>query len=272
MFKDLIRLKSRIRAVFFIAVIFMSYFIMAFSFIQRANASGLIGVELKGGAYFQHLSGSVSVGNSEGLLVPTTITPSDIGLQTSKTEPIGKIVFNILYSNRVSFSYVPYNYTGSKTLLESINFNGQTYNVNTYVTSKLDLNSYKLFYTHNFYIDRYAEIGIGVGVDVFTATAELDDSQLNNYQSKSVGAPIPLIGTRLKISPTSFLSFVGKLQGLSIGSKGYYYHYNLGVNVKPIPLLAVFAGYSYDKIHVNVSSVDGTMTFSGPEVELRLKF
>jgi hypothetical protein len=271
MFKDLIRLKSRIRAVFFIAVIFMLYSAISFSFTQRANASGPIGVELKGGAYFQHLSGSVSVGNSGGLLVPTTITPSNIGLQTSQTEPIGKIVFNVLYSNRISFSYVPYNYTGSKTISESINFNGQPYNVNTYVTSKLDLNSYKLFYTHNFSISRYVEIGFGVGVDVFTATAELDSQQYGN-QSKSVGAPIPLIGARLKISPTNLLSFVGKLQGFSTGSKGYYYHYNLGLNVKPIPLLAVFAGYNYDNIHLNTNSVDGTMTFSGPEVELRLKF
>ncbi len=271
MFKSLIRLKNRIRIVFFVAVIFVSYFIMAFSYTQRADASGLFGVKLKGGAYFQHLSGSVSVGNSGGLLLPTTISPSDIGLQTSKTEPIGKIVLNILYSNRVSFSYVPYNYTGSKTLSESINFNGQAYNINTYVTSKLNLNSYKLFYTHNFSINRYAEIGLGVGVDVFTATVELDSQQYGN-QSISVRAPIPLIGARLKISPASFLSFVGKLQGLTIGSKGYYYHFNLGVNVKPVQHLAVFAGYSYDNIHVNTSNVDGTITFKGPEVELRLKF
>lgn len=238
----------------------------------KAYASGILGLELKGGAYFQHLSGNVSVGNSGSSLVPTNITPSDIGLPTSKTEPMFKAVLLFLYTNRVSFTYVPYTYGGSKIISRSINFNGQTYTANTQVNSKLDLYSYKLFFTHNFSLDRYVALGLGIGVNAITAKAELDAPILGYYESRTIDAPIPLIGARLKIAPLDFLSIIGKIQGFTIGSRGYYEHVNAGINYYPIKPLAVFADYVYDKVHVNVSNVDGSLTFAGPEIGLKLRF
>ncbi len=236
----------------------------------KAYASGMFGAEVKGGAYFQNLSGHIAVGNSGNGIVPTNITPSDIGLQTTKTEPMFKAAFLILYDNRISFTYVPYTYSGSKVLSQTVYFNGQPYNIHTSVTSKLDLYSYKLFYTHNFSINRYAEIGVGVGVNVITAKAEIDAPSLS--ESKNVNLPLPIIGGRIKISPLNDISLVGKFQGFTIGSKGYYYHINAGVNYKAVGPLSVFADYVYDKIHVNTNNVDGSLAFDGPEVGLRLRF
>ncbi len=238
----------------------------------KAYASGMLGAEVKGGAYFQNLSGHVAVGNLVNGFAPTNMTPSDIGLQTTKTEPMFKAAFLILYDNRISFTYVPYIYSGSKVLSQTVYFNGQTYTASAPVTSKLDLYSYKLFYTHNFSINRYAEIGIGVGVNVITAKAELDAPSLSLSESKNVNLPLPIIGGRIKISPLNDISLVGKFQGFTIGSKGYYYHINAGVNYKAVGPLSVFADYVYDKIHVNTNNVDGSLAFDGPEVGLRLRF
>ncbi|MCL4542646.1 MAG: hypothetical protein M1458_02720 [Deltaproteobacteria bacterium] len=236
----------------------------------KAYASGMFDTSVTGGAYFQNLSGHLAVGNSVNGFIPTNITPSDIGLQTTKTAPVFKVAFLILYSNSVSFTYVPYVYGGSKVLSESIIFNGQTYNISTPVTSKLDLYSYKLFYTHDFSINRFAEIGIGAGVNVMTAKAELDSPVLS--ESKNVNLPLPVIGGKLKISPLNNISFIGKFQGFTIGSKGYYYHIKAGVNYEAVGPLSVFADYVYDKIHVDTNGVDGSLAFDGPEAGLRLGF
>jgi len=66
----------------------------------------LILISVEGGAYFQNLSGNLKVGNSVNGFAPTNITPSDIGLQTTKTEPMIKAVLSVLYGNRFSLTYV----------------------------------------------------------------------------------------------------------------------------------------------------------------------
>ena len=237
---------------------------------SKVYASGMLGFEVKGGAYFQNLTGHFEVGGSVGGIGPTDITPSDIGLQTTKTEPMLKAVLYILYNNRISFTYVPYEYSGSKVLSQNVYFNGQEYTAAAQVNSKLDLYSYKLFYDHNFEINRYASVGLGAGVDVITTKTELDSALLS--ESKTVNLPIPLVGGRIKISPLNNISFIGKLQGFTIGSKGYYYHVNAGVNYKAVGPLSIFADYVYDKIHVDASNVSGSIEFNGPEVGLRLRF
>ncbi|MHB1646855.1 MAG: hypothetical protein ACYCTD_05880 [bacterium] len=256
---------------------FMRFFSLSFILIifvslisAKAYASGLFDVTVEGGAYFQNLSGNLKVGNSVNGFAPTNITPSDIGLQTTKTEPMIKAVLSVLYGNRFSLTYVPYVYGGSKVLSQTVYFNGQTYNINTAVTSKLELYSYKLFYTHDFSLDNFVTIGVGAGVDLFTAKAELDSPALS--ESKNANLPIPLIGGRVKISPLNDISFIGKFQGFSIGSDGYYYHIKAGVNYKAVGPLSAFADYVYDKVNVNIDNIDGNLVFNGPEVGLRLKF
>ncbi|MHB8232718.1 MAG: hypothetical protein ACYDDB_07450 [bacterium] len=245
---------------------------MALSSPSNAYASGLLDVSVEGGAYFQNLSGNLKVGNTVNGFAPTNITPSDIGLQTTKTEPMIKAVLSILYGNRLSLTYVPYVYGGSKILTQTVYFNGQPYNINTAVTSKLELYSYKLFYTHNFSLDNFVTMGVGTGIDVFTAKAGLDSAASGTKESKNANLPMPLIGGRVKISPLNDISFIGKFQGFTIGSDGYYYHIKAGVNYKAVGPLSVFADYVYDKIHVDVSNINGNLSFNGPEAGLRLTF
>lgn len=255
-------------AILLFIIICAGYFVL--SGVSKVYASGMFGLEVKGGTYFQNFSGHLAVGGNVAGSGPTNITPSDIGLQTTKTEPMLKVALYILYDNRVSFTYVPYEYSGSKMLSQNVYFNGGTYLATTSVTSKLDLYSYKMFYDHNFEINRYASVGLGVGVDVITAKTELDSAFVS--ASKNVNLPIPLIGGRIKISPLNDLSFIGKFQGFTIGSKGYYYHVNAGVNYKAVGPLSIFADYVYDKIHVDTNSVNGSLEFNGPEAGVKLRF
>jgi hypothetical protein len=236
---------------------------------QNASASGMLGIELKAGAYFQNLSGNLSIGNPSGIL-PTKITPSDIGLETAKTEPAFKVGLFVLYDNEISFSYIPYEYSGSRTLSQNINFNGTAYNANTDVTSKLDLYSYKMFYTRDFEFDRYVTFGLGLGVDVITAKAQLDSSYAS--ESRNINLPVPLLGAKIKISPTKEISVTGKFEGFSIGQDGYYYHASAGVNYDVVGPLSVYADYLYDKVHVDYNDVDGSLVFDGPEAGMRLRF
>ena len=118
-------------AILLFIIICAGYFI--FSGISKVYASGMLGFEVKGGAYFQNLTGHLEVGGLVGGNSPTDITPSDLGLQTTKTEPMLKAAIYILYDNRISFTYVPYEYSGSKVLSQNVYFNGQEYNINTEV-------------------------------------------------------------------------------------------------------------------------------------------
>ena len=257
-------------AILLFIIISACYF--AFCGVSNAYASGLIGLEVKGGTYFQNLTGHIEVGGLVNGNEPTVITPSDLGLQTVKTEPMLKIALYILYDNRISLTYVPYVYSGSTVLSKNIYFNGQTYSAKARVDSELYLYSYKMFYDHNLEINRYASVGLGVGIDVITAKTELNSVSLGLSQSKNVSLPIPLIGGRIKISPLNDFSFIGKFQGFTVGSYGYYYHANAGVNYKAIGPLSIFADYVYDKVHVDTNGVNGSLEFDGPEAGLRLRF
>ena len=257
-------------AILLFIIVCAGYFI--FSRVYNVYASGMLGFEVKGGAYFQNLTGHLKVGGLVNGNSPTDMTPSDLGIQTSRTEPMLKAAIYILYDNRISFTYVPYEYSGSKVLSQNVYFNGQEYNINTEVNSKLDLYSYKMFYDHNLEINRYASVGLGVGVDVITAKTELDSASLGLSESKNVSLPIPLIGGRIKISPLNDFSFIGKFQGFTVGRDGYYYHINAGVNYKAVGPLSIFADYVYDKIHVDTNGVNGSLEFDGPEAGLRLRF
>ncbi len=253
-------------------IAFVSLFLLSFISLSASNAhaSGLLGISVEGGSYFQNLSGNLMVGNSVNGFAATNITPADIGLQTTKTEPMIKVAITIPFSNVISFTYVPYMYSGFKTLSETIYFNGQTYNVNTNVTSKLELRSYKMFYTHDFSLGNFITLGVGAGIDLFTVNAEMNSSLIS--ESKNANLPMPLIGGIVKISPLNDISFIGKFQGFSIGSDGYYYHIKAGVNYNAVGPLLIFADYVYDKINVNVDSINGKLVFKGPEVGLRLEF
>lgn len=266
------KFKSSVSFIAVLVISFAAVFYLPFFGVPKVYASGMFGLELKGGSYFQNFSGHLEVGGNAGGNGPTDITPSILGLQTTKTEPMLKAAVYILYDNRISFTYVPYEYSGSRILSQDVYFNGQEYNINTEVNSKLNLYSYKLFYDHNLEINRYASLGLGVGVDVITAKTELDSASLNIYESKNVSLPIPLIGGRIKISPLNDFSFIGKFQGFTIGSKGYYYHINAGVNYKAVGPLSIFADYVYDKVHVDTNNVSGSLEFDGPEAGVRLRF
>ena len=255
---------SKLQLLFFI-ILGLAYFIFSGIPVKKVYASGMLGLEVKGVAYFQNLSGHLAVGNGG-----TVITPSILGLQTTKTEPMLKVALYVLYDNRISFTYVPYLYSGSANISQTVYFNGQTYNINTPVTSKLHLYSYKMFYDHNFEINRYASVGLGIGVDVITAKTELDSPYVSN--TKNVSLPIPIIGGRIKVSPLNDFSFIGKFQGFTVGSDGYYYHINAGVNYKAVGPVSIFADYVYDKVHVDTNDVDGSLEFDGPEAGVRLRF
>jgi hypothetical protein len=101
---------SKILLSFFI-ILGLGYFVFSGIPVKKVYASGMFGLEVKGGAYFQNLSGHLAVGNGG-----TVITPSLLGLQTTKTEPMLKVALYLLYDNRISFTYVPYLYSGSTTI------------------------------------------------------------------------------------------------------------------------------------------------------------
>jgi hypothetical protein len=239
-------------------------------FMSSGIAFGKTTFKIQGGEYFQHLSSSFSIGTQTSTYIPTTISTSDIGLSNHDDSLYVTAILNS-GGNRLSVSYNPVSYSGSKTLDETINYDGNTYNLNDKINSKISLRTFKLFYFYNFSVGKYVKFGPGIGIDNENISVSINDITTNQSAEKTIDAPIPLLAADVIVTPIRNLSISGRIQGLAYSGNSYYFLTGK-VEYDIQNRYSVFAEYAERKLTLNISNIDGSLTFSGPIVGVGVKF
>jgi hypothetical protein len=94
----------------------------------------------------------------------------------------------------LAFEWYALKLTGSTELGKDIEWNGQTYPINTHVDSQLKFALYNLDYRYSLFNNEKVELGGSFGLHIMTVSASIAAQDINQAAAKAVTAPLPVFG------------------------------------------------------------------------------
>ncbi len=227
---------------------------------------------LKVDARYWFTTFSDSVQLSSGSVTGTNINlVDDLNVDDKKNFWEGRVTLE-LGSHKLRYGFMPLSWNGTKTLSQSIVFNGQTYTASTSVDTKLKGDYHRLGYEYDFIDLLDNKLGVIVELKYFDADARLSAPSIGLNEAGTLRAPIPTIGVAAQVGLPFLVNVGGEITGISAGSKIYLVDAEAGVNFKPAPFVVISGGYRILKFHVEKSSDKVDLTLKGPFVMLRANF
>ena len=162
-----------------------------------------------------------------------------------------------LGSYHLRYAYMPLSWDGSKTITQSINFQGKTYSASTKVDSSLDILYQRLGYRYDIIDTLGNKIGIIFDVKVLDIDARLNAPGID--KSYSVTAPIPTIGLGAQVGLPFLFSFGGEVTGMAYGDNQLI-DWEASLNFNPIPFTTISGGYR--AFALNVKDKDNKVDFA----------
>jgi len=195
-------------------------------------------LEISGGANYQDLdfSGKVQSG----------VTQIDLGhdLGIEADEPVG---FNLRLDTKrhhFCFDYASIKAEGAKTLEWDIQFQGQTYNISTYVESKLEYDLFEAQYNYDLIDLKWANWGISAGpllkVSIYDANVNLSGGGFNESYAETL--PLPTLGLVGELEVSKYLSLLAQANGIGY-SGDTYIEYKAILRLKPFKYFNFDVGY-----------------------------
>src|SRR3989344_5220405 len=192
----------------------------------------------EGRYWFTSLDSKVQV--TEPGLTGTQIDLVDtLGMDDKKNFWEARVDLN-LGSHHLRYAYMPLSWDGSKTITQSINFQGKTYSASTKVDSSLDILYQRLGYRYDIIDILGNKIGIIFDVKVLDIDARLNAPGID--KSYSVTAPIPTVGLGAQIGLPFLFTVGAEVTGIAYNGNHLIDGEAL-INFEPIPLVTISGGY-----------------------------
>jgi len=209
-------------------------------------------------------SGSTSVG-----LEP------DLGIRRNASHFLGKLVLKPARKHRLFFEMVPYRLGGSNVLSRTIEFGGETYNVQEAITSRAEINYLFGGYQYDVVRRRNGHFGILAGVGYMDANGTITGATAGTASEK-IQVPVPLAGAEFRVFPlraSNRLNFNGEFKGMSFGRFGNYFQAAFNVGVSFGRHVTVQAGYAFQPLDLHEEDRTRRVNpqFRGPLVSLQFR-
>lgn len=180
-----------------------------------------------------------------------------------------------LGSFRLFAAYLPISFSGDGVLTRDINFNGETFVLGSRVESEVTIDIYEAglawFVINVDDAPVRIQFGPEVAVKYIDARVELQENTFGLNESESVGVPVPTLGARARVSIADYLGVVGRIGYMQYGGSSFL-DVDAQVELSPIPMVGIFAGYRYLDIDVDDNDVLIDATFSGPYAGVLFRF
>lgn len=169
--------------------------------------------------------------------------------------------------SRLSFEYLPVEYSGTGQMTVDGTFNGQPFSASDIVQSAVKLSLYSVGYA--LYLLNFDDLpirlqaGPEVAVRIVDAAVDFVDasSAINEHESATVG--IPTVGGRARAALADYLGAVARVGYLEYdGSR--FLDAEAQIEFSPVPLLGVYAGYRRFSLKIDRSDLLVDIDFSGP--------
>ncbi|MEE4242132.1 MAG: hypothetical protein V2I36_11755 [Desulfopila sp.] len=197
--------------------------------------------------------------------IGTTIDlESDLGLDDSEDF---MAEFAVSFGDiKLGATYLPLSFQGNSILERSIIFDGQVYSKGSNLQSSVDLDILDVGMTWFFlnFDDTPArvQLGLDLSVKITDAEASLFDITTGRRESASATVPIPTVGVRGRVAFSDFIGINGRIGYLGY-SDNHFLDADIQLEVSPLPLVGVFAGYRFLDIAIDESDVYVDSDFSG---------
>lgn len=229
-------------------------------------------VSFKGGYLKLNPDGQFAV-SSNGLVGTKIDFDDDLGYDDS--EEIYLEAALQLGDFRLFASYMPIEFSGEGVLSKDIIFNGETFPVNSVISSDVDIDIYETGLAwHLINLDDLPariQFGPEIAVKYIDANIDMQESLLGISESESASVPLPSIGLRGRVAFADFVGLIGRATYLEYDDNSFL-DLDAQVELSPFPLVGIFAGYRYLDIEVEEDSVFIDGTLDGPYAGALIRF
>ncbi len=246
--------------------------VAGFIWSQSAFAAGF---ELAIGAWKQDISGTMAY---KGLDIEDNTLDIDKDLNyDDETRVYGRLKLDMpFFIPNIYLMAAPVEFDGMGRKDVSFKFGDEIFaaNVDFYSKVKIDHYDIGLYYGLPFIktltADKFnIELGLNARILDLEVEARQDDTNTEVKESATVG--IPMVYVAFSLQPIERFAIEGEGRGISY-SGNHVYSLIGRVKVKLFGPLFAAASYRYEKIEVDEDDVDLDIEFSGPMLELGLKF
>lgn len=235
----------------------------------HALADELIAVK----AGYQLLSPEGSIAGTVNGFGQQVDVDDDLNLADSE-EFTGELSLN-WGNSKLSFNYLPIDFSGTGTLTVNGQFNGQDFSVNDRVRSAMTIDLYDIGYTYyllNFDdLPTRFQLGLELAVKIADVDVSFNDLTQGFVESESVTAPIPTVGARTRIALADFLGVAGRIGYLEYDGN-HFLDAEAQLEFSPLPMVGVYAGYRYFDLKIDEDDVYVETELSGPFGGLMVRF
>lgn len=239
-------------------------------FVMPVSADELMAV--KAGYYSLNPEGNVSV---SGGGVSGDAADFDGDLAIDESDGFFAEAALQLGSFRLFAAYLPISFSGDSVLSGDIKFKGVTFVEGHRIQSDVDIDIYEAgltWYLVNLDdLPLRIQIGPEVAIKYVDTRIELQDRTADFRESDSIGAPIPSMGARVRVGFADYLGVTGRVGTLKYNGNSFL-DVDAQVELSPLPLVGIFAGYRYLDLDVNEGDVIVDARFSGPYAGAMVRF
>lgn len=177
--------------------------------------------------------------------------------------------------SRLSFSYMPIEFSGNDTITFNGKYNGQLFTVGDRVSSDVTLDLYDVGYTYYFInmddVPTRFQLGVEFAVKLADIEVVFNDSAAGIHENNSVLAPLPTIGVRSRIALADFVGLSGRAGYLEYDDN-HFLDADVQLEFSPVPMAGIYVGYRFFDLEVDESDVYVNMEYSGPYLGIMARF
>ena len=225
----------------------------------------------RGYYWFPSLGGSVKV-DAAGIAGTSIDFEKDLGIDDESYPTIEAFIG--AGRHHLSLAYTNIEYSGTKTLTQTIVFNGKTYSASALVSSSIEYRQTDLAYQYDLVNLENVLAGFSLGgvfqVTYLDGTVSLATTGIDEKEEFTL--PIPMIGLNLHIGLLADI-LEARIRGTAIGYSGNTIYEIAGdVSYTPFPFMDIHGGYKTFVIDIDEDDVALDYDLSGPYIALTLSF
>jgi hypothetical protein len=177
---------------------------------------------------------------------------------------------------RLAAAYTPLKFSGTSTLSDGFNFNGETFGMGETVEGNIDVDLYDIGLTWNIINLDDLPVRLQLGPEI---AVKMVDAKDVSVQSKTTGisedvsgfAAAPTIGARARVGFADFFALVARV-GYSEYEDNSLLDADGQIEFSPIPLVGIYGGYRYLDFDIDESDILLNATFEGPYAGAFVRF
>jgi outer membrane protein len=225
----------------------------------------------RGYYWFPSLGGSVKV-DAAGIAGTSIDFEKDLGIDDESYPTIEAFIGAVRH--HLSLAYTNIEYSGTKTLTQTIVFNGKTYSASALVSSSIEYRQTDLAYQYDLVNLENVLAGFSLGgvfqVTYLDGTVSLATTGIDEKEEFTL--PIPMIGLNLHIGLLADI-LEARIRGTAIGYSGNTIYEIAGdVSYTPFPFMDIHGGYKTFVIDIDEDDVALDYDLSGPYIAVTLSF